>query len=296
MQKFFTKYKDLCLAILLCILVVMAVYYNAKPVIYMGYIIALALVFFIGSFAGSINGAIMAVVGVGLGLGLRHFFPIIEKLKEKQLEAFLEAHAAYTNFIAHNFVWMLLLAGLLAYLGGLSKRKLLAENSKRISTNRLTYMAFFVALSVAINSLRVGSVSFGGFPIILSGYMMGPVAGFIVGAVADVVGFIIRPSASAFNPLFVLTSALTGYLPVLVTNLLGGNKGKYAFIKVLTGIAIGQFTTSVVMVPLFRSFLQGNTFWYYFIRALPKQVFSVPLYAFLSITLSDRIGKAIHIR
>ncbi len=89
-----------------------------------------------------------------------------------------------------------------------------------LNPRSIAYASLFVALSVVINTFRIGSVSFGGVPIIFSGYVLGPVMGFIVGAMADIVGFIVRPSGNAFNPVFVLTSALTGMLPILVTKLL----------------------------------------------------------------------------
>ena len=154
----------------------------------------------------------------------------------------------------------------------------------------------FVALSVAINTARVGSISFGGFPIILSGYFLGPINGFIVGALADVIAYIIRPSAGGgFNPLFILTSALTGFIPVVVTRLLGEKYPNYNFPKLFAGIFVGQMLTSVIMVPFFRVMLYGeNTFIFFASSAFIRQAFNMPLYAFLINTVNESLRRTVN--
>jgi ECF transporter S component (folate family) len=167
---------------------------------------------------------------------------------------------------------------------------------KRVSfltTKKIAYAGIFVALSVAINTLRIGSISFGGFPIIFSGYALGPVLGFIVGGLADIVGFIIRPSSTGgFNPIFTLTSALTGAIPVIVTSALGNKYPNYKFGKILVGVLIGQTITSVIIVPLAISILYGkNTFWYYMTSAAIKQAVSIPVYSILIISINKILSK-----
>ncbi|WMM23384.1 folate family ECF transporter S component [Tissierella sp. MB52-C2] len=161
------------------------------------------------------------------------------------------------------------------------------------TTKKIAYAAIFIAISVAINTMRIGSISFGGFPIIFSGYVLGPLMGFIVGALADVVGFLIRPSATGgFNPLFVLTSALTGAIPIIITRLLGDKYPNYKLWKIFLGIFIGQTITSVVMVPIFISLITGkNTVWYYIYKAAAKQIVSIPIYAILLKAINDTITK-----
>ena len=190
---------------------------------------------------------------------------------------------------------MILAGVIVGFLGGGIGKIFDEERSGKFSTHRITYIAIFVAMSVAINTARVGSISFGGFPIILSGYFLGPINGFIVGALADVVGFLIRPSsAGGFNIAFVLTSALTGFIPVLVTRLLGEKYPNYSFIKVLIGVFVGQIITSVLMSPFFMVMFYGkNTFIYYAGKAFFKQIISIPIYAFLINTVSDSIGKTV---
>jgi ECF transporter S component (folate family) len=92
--------------------------------------------------------------------------------------------------------------------------------SKEQSVRRMIIAAFFVALSIVLTRMlsintpffRIG---FGAVPIMIAGIVMGPQYGFIVGAVADLVGYMINPMGS-FMPGFTLTSALTGAIPALL--------------------------------------------------------------------------------
>ncbi len=290
-----TKIRNLVIVAILAVISVLAIRYNAKPEIYLGYFFALFLIFIMGNYCGKYCGAVLGILITGTGLLLRRFSPIMENLKGDRLQEFLTQNQNYLQFITQYFWAMILLAAFVGFLGGMVSTVLKEDSKTKINVNRLSYMAFFVALSVVINTLRIDTISFGGFPIILSGYFLGPISGFLVGAVSDVLAFLVRPSAFAFNPLFTLTSALTGLIPVLITNLLGDKYPKYGFIKILIGIFVGQFLTSVLMVPLFQVILYGNkTFLYYFTAAAIKQAVSIPIYAFLTLSLNDRLSKILH--
>lgn len=176
------------------------------------------------------------------------------------------------------------------------------KKRKVFTTKTLTYSAMMVALSVAINSLRIGNVSFGGFPIIFSGLTMGPIVGFVVGGIADIVGFIIRPSASGgFNPLFILTSALTGLIPGVVIIGLKDKFPNYKPWKVFIAIATGQIITTVLMVPLFITFIRQSNlfgtsaFWtsYYarVVLAFSRQSVNIPVYTVLFSLIIKPLSK-----
>lgn len=180
------------------------------------------------------------------------------------------------------------------------------SKSKMFTPRKLAFSAMLIALSVAINSLRIGNISFGGFPIIFSGLTLGPVIGFVVGGVADVIGFLIRPSAGgAFNPLFILTSALTGFIPGVVILLLKDKYPDYKPWKVFIAIAVGQLITTVLMVPLFITFLrQGhlfgtNEFWIAFFprvaAAFGRQALNVPVYTVIFSLIIKPISQAVDI-
>jgi ECF transporter S component (folate family) len=89
-------------------------------------------------------------------------------------------------------------------------------NSER-SLKRMINAAFLIAISIVLTRLlsittpffRIG---FGSIPIMIAGIVLGPKYGFVVGGVADLVGFMMNPAGS-FMPGFTLTSAMTGAIP-----------------------------------------------------------------------------------
>ncbi len=285
--------KNWLICAILAIIAIVAIRFNGKPTIYVGLIFAYLAILLIGLFSTPLLGAISGPIVVGAGFWLRNLMPEVSKLKGDKLEAFLRESASYTEFYSKYMIILLLLGLFIGLLGGAIGRILQEDRIEKFTPNKISYMAVFVALSVIINSVRIGSVSFGGFPIILSGYLLGPVSGFIVGGVADIVAFIVRPSSFGFNILFTMTSALTGLIPVVITNLLGEKYPKYSFIKILIGIFIGQMLTSVILVPIFSTILYKKVFLVELTKAFTKQAVSIPIYSFLIVTLNDRIGKAV---
>lgn len=164
---------------------------------------------------------------------------------------------------------------------------------KKINAKKLTIAGFLIALNIVLSRIVTipGIVNFGGFPIIFAGIALGPVFGGIVGAVGDVVSFIIRPTG-AFLPHFVLTSALTGIIPGLVVNLLKNEIRDPKIWKVFVSILTGQIITSVLMVPYFRQMLFGQPFMVNFLRTLPKQAINIPVYSVLIVILVKALSKA----
>lgn len=173
------------------------------------------------------------------------------------------------------------------------KAKKASQLFKRVfGVKNLVYMSMFIALAVAINTIRIGNISFSGFPIIFSGFALGPISGFLVGGIADFVGFVVRPSSSGgFNPLFTLTSALTGLIPGLMIMIPALAKRKHNFLVPLFIIFITQFSTSVIMVPFFRLWLFQHPLIATMTSAAIKQAYSVPLYAFLYIAIDKALGE-----
>lgn len=89
--------------------------------------------------------------------------------------------------------------------------------NKERSLRKMIVAAFLIALSIVLTRMlsittpffRIG---FGSIPIMIAGIVLGPQTGFLVGGVADLVGFMMSPMGS-FMPGFTLTSALTGAIP-----------------------------------------------------------------------------------
>lgn len=58
-------------------------------------------------------------------------------------------------------------------------------------------------------------INFASIPIMLSGIVLGPLAGFCTGAAADLINFMVKPGGPFF-PGFTLVSALSGMIPGLI--------------------------------------------------------------------------------
>ena len=136
---------------------------------------------------------------------------------------------------------------------------------KKMDVKRLVMNSMLIALSVILTrylSIRISffgvegvRIGFGALPIFLAGFMYEPIDGFVVGALADVAGFLISPVGGAYMPQFTLTSALTGWIPAMVYKY--AFKRKITFVSLMISTGIGQFITDIIMVPYFLNSLFG---------------------------------------
>lgn len=166
---------------------------------------------------------------------------------------------------------------------------------KKFSTRELVYLALFISLNVVLTRiasirLAIGGVEgirigFGSFPTILAGIVFGPVAGGIVGALGDMVGFYINP-AGPYMPHFTLTAALTGIIPGLL--IIPFRKTIPSFWALVFSIGIGEIITSMIMTPYFLNMLFNIPF----VVTIPSRIISlaiqIPMYAFLGELLLKR--------
>ncbi len=147
-------------------------------------------------------------------------------------------------------------------------------------------MAAFIAITLTLRALPAppimhGFFRFVAFPIILSGFILDPKAGFWVGAISDILGWALFPSGPYF-PGFTLTQGLTGYLPA---KLLGSQPRSW--LRLFLAIATGQLLTKFLLIPIFQHILfrptpNWLTTWCYISWAsLPAQAFHIPLYTWL---------------
>jgi len=77
-----------------------------------------------------------------------------------------------------------------------------------------------MGIMVTVAGFPALKINFSTIPIMLSGILFGPIAGFMTGGVADVIGYIINPQGGPFFPGFTLSTALTGMIPGLVYKLI----------------------------------------------------------------------------
>ncbi|MDF2949948.1 MAG: hypothetical protein K0R07_1994, partial [Sedimentibacter sp.] len=88
-------------------------------------------------------------------------------------------------------------------------------------------------------------------PLMLSGIILGPAAGFISGAASDIINFIAKPGGPFF-PGFTLVSALSGFIPGLIFKHL---KKDFNY-NILNTIFIALLSVGFVSVFIFNGMLQ----------------------------------------
>lgn len=163
---------------------------------------------------------------------------------------------------------------------------------KKLNPRIIAISGFLIALNIVLSRIVAipGIINFGGFPIIFAGVVFGPVVGGIVGAVGDVVSFIVRPTGP-FMPHFVLTSALTGVIPGIMMKVLKADLPKLPLWKIFVAILVGQVATSVLLVPYFRNILFGHPLLVTMSKAVTKQAINIPAYSVLIKTLVESLAR-----
>lgn len=154
------------------------------------------------------------------------------------------------------------------------------------TTRFLTQIAVLTALSVLIRRFltpQVSGLNLGGFPLVLSGLMLGPTGGAYVGALSDVVGAYLVPHGE-FNPIYTVTAMLTAAVPALVLRASGEPRVPRPA-PLLLAILTGQLITKVMILPLYHQILTGVPWWIDATKGLVVQLAHGPLYAFLAIQI-----------
>jgi ECF transporter S component (folate family) len=134
----------------------------------------------------------------------------------------------------------------------------------KISSHKITTMGLLIALSIILTrvaSLRIAiggvegiRIGLGKLPIILGGIIFGPLAGGMIGAFSDLLGYFINPMG-AYMPHFTLTSALTGIIPATILILMKKNEPNIFDLGI--AITAGQVITSIILIPYFLNILFG---------------------------------------
>ncbi|MCA9791634.1 MAG: folate family ECF transporter S component [Candidatus Eremiobacteraeota bacterium] len=162
---------------------------------------------------------------------------------------------------------------------------------ERLKLKRSTAAAMLVTLTCLVQVLSPpgSALKLVGFPVILSGFLLGPGYGAMVGAVSDILGYLLYP-AGPFFPGFTLTQALTGAIPAAV---LGHRRvhqlGSRALPWLVLAIGLGQLVTSVLMVSGFLTLLYGLPFWAQATYRGISQLVHVPIYAWLAWKVLDSL-------
>lgn len=153
-----------------------------------------------------------------------------------------------------------------------------------ISARKISFISLLIAMSIVLTrlaSIRIAiggvegiRIGFGKLPIILGGIMLGPLFGGMVGAIADMVGYMIQP-IGPYMPHFTVISALSGILPMFLFRILGENN--YHITKIVFAIGVTMLVTDLILIPYTLHLIFGIP---WKILIIPRLI-SVPVTIFL---------------
>ena len=133
------------------------------------------------------------------------------------------------------------------------------------------------SINLIIAGVPASRLSVGYLPIMLASILLGPVWGMGVGALADVVGFLLFPSGTYFPPI-TLTSALVGMLPYVFMRLTGNWP---QWLKVLISVALTQILCSIFLQTYWLSLLMGKAYLVLFFPRAVVTLVTIPVYYLL---------------
>lgn len=162
--------------------------------------------------------------------------------------------------------------------------------SKLKDVRTLTITAMLVAVAVILGFFKIPITSFieirfSELPIALAGALFGPGIGALVGILADIGGFIVKPTGSFF-PGFTISAAVAGII-----------FGKIFYQKELgiKRILIAQFLYTVIISLVLNSInlaiLYGNTFWALLTVRFTKEVVMYPINVILLALVLKPLSK-----
>lgn len=122
------------------------------------------------------------------------------------------------------------------------------DNARIVATKKVTYTAIFIALALVMKLIGKAltitdsiTITFIYIPWLLSGVILGPLCGCLVGLTSDVLGNLIFVGMAGFNPLTLLSNTLYA-LPIA---LLYKTNIKSDYLKVILGSTISLFVCTL---------------------------------------------------
>jgi ECF transporter S component (folate family) len=163
----------------------------------------------------------------------------------------------------------------------------------KISSRQITTIGLLIALSIILTrvaSIRIAiggiegiRIGFGELPIILGGIIFGPLAGGLIGAISDLLGYFINP-IGAYMPHFTLVSSLKGIIPVLILGWFN-QKREIKTGELILAIATGHIITSVLLVSYFLHIIFGLPW----AILIPPRIIAAPINIAIYVYITKRL-------
>lgn len=162
----------------------------------------------------------------------------------------------------------------------------------RLALRVLTLDGLMIGLSVVLTRLMSLNVPIGGglgariglghLPIVFTGIVAGPVSGLLVGAAADLVGFVVWPSGPFIIWEITAISALNGVIPWAFVKL-GWPRSRTA--RTWIGVSVTRLVLNVGWLPLVLHDVMKLPYWPVLAGQAAGSVVMIPATAFLTVAL-----------
>ena len=143
--------------------------------------------------------------------------------------------------------------------------------SKLKNVRVLTGAAMLLAISVILSFFKIPltevmEIRFANIPVAVAGMLFGPGVGGVVGALSDLLGYVVRPTGPYF-PGFTVSAALSG---VIFGLLLG--KDRLGVPRVVLACVIYLVGVGMLLTSLWLHILYGAPVWTLVVSRLPKEL------------------------
>jgi ECF transporter S component (folate family) len=150
----------------------------------------------------------------------------------------------------------------------------------------------FLSIELAPTGFKVVEISLTPVPVMLAGVLFGPLAGGLVGFVADTAGFFMGVQTGAYNPVFSVTMALFG----VIAGLFFLRTQKNTAWRMTAMAVVAQVVCSVILNTAFLCIFYPKYFTLFAI--LPTRAVSalieLPVYAWLLMMLSEALRPIVY--
>ena len=162
----------------------------------------------------------------------------------------------------------------------------------RLALRVLTLDGLMIGLSIVLTRLMSLNVPIGGgigariglghLPIVFIGIVAGPLSGLLVGAAADLVGFVIWPSGPFIIWQITAISALNGVIPWVFVKL-GWPRSLAA--RIWIGVSVARLVLNVGWLPLVLQNVTKLPYWPVLAGQAAGSLVMIPATAFLAVAL-----------
>ncbi|MBS7298736.1 MAG: folate family ECF transporter S component [Eubacteriales bacterium] len=155
----------------------------------------------------------------------------------------------------------------------------------------LSTAAMMIALYVVLYMVKIpiaveSRVSLTFLPIVIAGYLTGPVTSMLVGAIGDVLGFFLFPSPGGFFPGFTISSAITGLIYGIF---LYGAPQKSCRLRVIISTMVVVVAVYTLLNTFWLAILYQKAYFVYLTSRIVKNVIVFPLQMILSMITIDSL-------